>query len=329
MDRIKKMPKKNLEMALKIVLIIVIYVVLISMRNAGMINRYYAGIINLSLINIILALSLNLITGFTGQLSLGHAGFMSIGAYGSAVLTAKFDIPFIPALIVGGILAAAISLLIGIPTLKLRGDYFAITTLGFGEIIRVVLVNINYVGGPRGFTGIPLETNFTLTFMVTVLVAMGIRNIIKSAPGRAMLSVRENEIAAEAMGVDTTKFKIQSFMIAAFIAGVGGALYAHYIGYLKPEVFSFTRSIEILTYAVLGGLGSITGSIFGAIFLTFLPELLRSVSDLRMIIYSAFLIILMIFRPQGLMGSKELSLNIFRNSFKGIGKKKDDKDQIS
>lgn len=321
----RKQKKKIISMGL----ILALYLVLNTMLETGIINRYYGGIIQLSCINIILALSLNLITGFTGQLSLGHAGFMSIGAYTSAVLTAKLDVPFLPALVIAGVFTALVSLIIGIPTLKLSGDYFAITTLGFGEIIRVVLVNINYVGGPRGFTGIPLETNFTWVFVITVLVAIAIRNLIHSAPGRAMLSVRENQIAAEAMGVDTVKYKIYSFMIAALIAGIAGGLYAHYIGYLKPEGFAFVRSIEILTYAVLGGLGSITGSILGAIFLTFLPELLRSVSDLRMIIYSAILIVLMIFRPQGFMGSKELSFRIFRDSFKGFPVKKDGREKNS
>jgi branched-chain amino acid transport system permease protein len=318
--------KKNI---ISMGLILALYLILNTMLETGIINRYYGGIIQLSCINIILALSLNLITGFTGQLSLGHAGFMSIGAYTSAVLTAKLDVPFLPALIIAGVFTALVSLIIGIPTLKLSGDYFAITTLGFGEIIRVALVNIDYVGGPRGFTGIPLETNFTWVFAITVLVAIAIRNLIHSAPGRAMLSVRENEIAAEAMGVDTVRYKIYSFMIAALIAGVAGGLYAHYIGYLKPEGFAFVRSIEILTYAVLGGLGSITGSILGAVFLTFLPELLRSVSDFRMIIYSAILIILMIFRPQGFMGSKELSFRIFRDSFKGFPVKKDGREKNS
>lgn len=272
------------------------------------INRYYGGILVLACINMVLALSLNLITGFTGQLCLGHAGFMSIGAYAGAMVSIKLQLPFVVALLIGGLIAAIIALIIGIPTLKLTGDYFAITTLGVGEIIRVIITNLDSLGGPRGLPGIPGKTNFTWAYFIMVISAIIIYNIIHSSQGRAMISIRENEIAAEAMGVNTTKFKVMAFVIAAFFAGVAGSLYSHYAGFIVPDTFNFIKSIEILTFVVFGGMGSLSGTFIATTLLTFLPEALRDLKDLRMIIYPLALVVLMIFRPEGLMGSKELSI---------------------
>lgn len=272
------------------------------------INRYYGGILVLACINMVLALSLNLITGFTGQLCLGHAGFMSIGAYAGAMVSIKLQLPFVVALLIGGLIAAIIALIIGIPTLKLTGDYFAITTLGVGEIIRVIITNLDSLGGPRGLPGIPGKTNFTWAYFIMVISAIIIYNIIHSSQGRAMISIRENEIAAEAMGVNTTKFKVMAFVIAAFFAGVAGSLYSHYAGFIVPDSFNFIKSIEILTFVVFGGMGSLSGTFIATTLLTFLPEALRDLKDLRMIIYPLALVVLMIFRPEGLMGSKELSI---------------------
>jgi len=296
------------------ILILITYLILMGLMSANVINSYYKGIITLTLINIILAVSLNLIVGFTGQLCLGHAGFMSIGAYISAVITQKAGLPFIVSIFLGAIIACIFAALIGYPTLKLTGDYFAITTLAFCEIIRIVIMNIDAVGGARGFTGIPKETNFTIAFLFMVITVIVIYNIIHSSQGRAMLSVRENEIAAESMGINAFKYKMIAFIIGAFFAGLAGGLYAHYMGYIQPASFDFNKSIDYLTFVVFGGMGSLSGSIIATIVLTFLPELLRGLGEFRMLIYPLALIILMIFRPQGLLGDKELSLKIFKKS---------------
>jgi branched-chain amino acid transport system permease protein len=303
--------KKIVNYLIYAVLIVGIFFLLNYLLQERIINRFYGGLITLVCINIILAVSLNLITGFTGQLCLGHAGFMSIGAYTAAILTAKLQYSFPVGLLAGGILAAVVALIVGLPTLKLKGDYFAITTLGVGEIIRVILTNIDYTGGPRGFTGIPPKTTFTWAYFVMVAVVIIVFNIIHSAQGRSMIAVRENEIAAEAMGVNTARYKVTAFIIAAFLAGVGGGLYAHYSRFLIPSYFDFMKSIEVLTFVVFGGMGSLSGSIIASGILTFLPELLRPIKDFRMIIYSIALIVLMIFRPQGLLGTKEISLSVF------------------
>lgn len=292
---------------------LITYGVLFGLISAGIINSYYTGIITLALINIVLAVSLNLIVGFTGQLCLGHAGFMSIGAYVSAIITQKAGLPFIVSIFIAAIIACIFAALIGYPTLKLTGDYFAITTLAFCEIIRIIIMNIDAVGGARGLTGIPKKTTFTLAFVFMIVTIVVIYNIIHSSQGRAMLSVRENEIAAQSMGINAFKYKMMAFVIGAFFAGLAGGLYSHYMGYIQPVSFDFNKSIDYLTFVVFGGMGSLSGSIIATIVLTFLPELLRSMQDFRMIIYPLALIILMIFRPQGLLGDKELSLKIFEN----------------
>ena len=293
--------------------VLITYAVLFGLISANVINSYYKGIITFALINIILAVSLNLIVGFTGQLCLGHAGFMSIGAYMSALITQKAGIPFIASIFIAAIISCIFAALIGYPTLKLTGDYFAITTLAFGEIIRIIIMNVDVVGGARGFTGIPIKTTFSVAFAFMVLSIIVIKNIINSSQGRAMLSVRENEIAAESMGINAFKYKMMAFIIAAFFAGLAGGLYAHYAGYIKPDSFDFNKSIDYLTFVVFGGMGSLSGSVIAATVLTFLPELLRGMGDFRMILYPLALIILMIFRPEGLLGDKEVSLNIIRN----------------
>lgn len=305
--------------------VILSYGILFGLLSSGVINSYYGGIIILTLINIILAVSLNLIVGFTGQLCLGHAGFMAIGAYVSALITIKANLPFIVSIFIGAIVASFFAALIGYPTLKLRGDYFAITTLAFCEIIRVVLMNIDVVGGARGLTGIPKKTNFTLAFLFVAITILVIYNIIHSSQGRAMISIRENEIAAEAMGVNAFKYKMMAFIIGAFFAGLAGALYSHYMGYIQPTSFDFVKSIDYLTFVVFGGMGSLSGSIIATVVLTFLPELLRGLQDYRMIIYPLALIILMIFRPQGLLGDKEFSLKIFKKSTKILANQEEGK----
>ncbi len=268
-------------------------------------------------INIILASSLNLINGFTGQFSIGHAGFMAVGAYVSAVLSVKFELPFLLAILGGAAGAGLLGFLIGLPTLRLKGDYLAIATLGLGEIIRICILNIQYVGGASGFMGIPRYTNFAWVFALTVVTLFVIKNLINSTHGRACIAIRENEIAAESMGVDTTRYKVMAFTIGAFFAGVAGALFSHYFYIAHPASFTFMKSFDILTIVVLGGLGSLTGSVTAAVLLTFVSAALAGYPEWRMVIYSLMLIILMIYRPQGLFGNKELSMATFGRLFGG------------
>ncbi len=290
---------------------IAVYAVMQTLISLDVIGPFWQLNIVLVCINIILAVSLNLINGFTGQFSIGHAGFMAVGAYVGAVLTVKFQLPFLIAIFGGAAAAGFLGFVIGLPTLRLDGDYLAIATLGLGEIIRITILNIPYVGGASGFMGIPRYTTFTWVFFVTVFTVFFIRNFINSTHGRACIAVRENQIAAEAMGVDTTKYKVMAFTIGAAFAGVAGALFAHYFYIAHPASFTFMKSFDILTIVVLGGLGSISGSITAAVLLTFISAALASYPEWRMIIYSLLLIILMLYRPQGLFGNKELSLKMF------------------
>jgi branched-chain amino acid transport system permease protein len=263
-------------------------------------------------ISLVLAASLNLINGFTGQFSLGHAGFMAVGAYTSAMVTtvlgpqlgasaAVLQWAVFPAsLILGGLLAALAGLAVGAPSLRLKGDYLAIVTLGFGEIIRVILQNVEAVGGARGLVGVPNYTNLFWTFggaAVTVYVVWGLLN---STYGRGFLAVADDEVAAEAMGLNTTRYKITAFAVGSFFAGVAGGLYAHLKGYLNPSGFDFNKSIEIVVMVILGGMGKHVGVLIAAVLLTVLTEVLRKFGDYRMILYSVLLIVLMLTRPQGL-----------------------------
>lgn len=293
-----------------IVACIVAYAAIQGLIFTDVIGPFWQLNIILIGINIILAVSLNLINGFTGQFSIGHAGFMAVGAYLSAVLTVKFQMPFIAAILGGALAAGTLGFAIGLPTLRLNGDYLAIATLGLGEIIRICILNIPYVGGASGFMGIPRYTDFTWVFALTVFTVFVIKNFIDSTHGRACISIRENEIAAEAMGVDTTKYKVLAFTIGAAFAGVAGSLFSHYFYIAHPASFTFMKSFDILTMVVLGGLGSITGSITAAVLLTFVSAALAGYPEWRMIIYSLMLIILMLYRPQGLFGNKELSLKM-------------------
>jgi branched-chain amino acid transport system permease protein len=289
----------------------VLYAIIQGLILVDVIGPFWQLNIVLICINIIMSASLNLINGFTGQFSIGHAGFMAVGAYMGAVMTVKLGLPFFVAILAGAVAAGILGFFIGLPTLRLSGDYLAIATLGLGEIIRITILNISYVGGASGFMGIPRYTNFTWAFFIMLLVLMFIKNFVNSSHGRACISIRENEIAAEAMGVDTTKYKVLAFTLGAAFAGVGGALFSHYFYIAHPASFTFMRSFDILTMVVLGGLGSISGSITGAILLTFVSAALASYPEWRMVIYSLLLIVLMLYRPQGLFGNKELSVKMF------------------
>ncbi len=291
----------------------ILYFIFASLINTGMINRYMQGILITVGINIILAASLNLATGFLGQLALGHAGFMSVGAYASAIFTKNFPdmAPFprlLLALLLGGLLAAVLGLIVGIPALRLRGDYLAIITLGFGEIIRVVIENISITGGAQGLRSIPKLTTFNWVFFTTVLIITLLFTFIRSRHGRAIMAIREDQIASESCGVNNTYYRTLAFTFAAFLAGIAGGLFAHYIGILGARNFGFMRSIEIIVMVVLGGMGSFTGSILSAATLTVLPEALRGFEQYRMLIYSLTLILIMMFKPSGLLGNYEFSL---------------------
>lgn len=291
---------------------------------------YYARIIMLAGINVILAVSLNLITGFTGQFSIGHAGFMAVGAYTSAYLTVYYGqdweralagvvgvtvahaLIFLVAIIVGSIIAAAAGLVVGIPSLRLRGDYLAIVTLGFAEIIRIVILNIDKVGGATGFT-VRGYTNFLWVGAFAVLTIVVVYNIVHSDIGRALISIREDELAAEAMGINTTRYKVLSFVISSALAGMAGVLFGHYTQFLSTNDFQFIKSFEIIIMIVLGGMGSLTGAVFGALVITIMPELLRQLpgdlSQYRLVVYSALLIVIMLTRPQGILGTREFGLS--------------------
>jgi branched-chain amino acid transport system permease protein len=280
----------------------------------------YAGI------NIMLAVSLNLVNGITGQFSIGHAGFMAVGAYAAAFVTSSFRgagdaaaLPlFLGAQLFGGLLAAGAGYVVGLPSLRLRGDYLAIVTLGFGEIIRVLLENsakvapLKKLGGALGMSGIPLHTSFGWVFGWVLCTCVVSFRLLDSSSGRALLAVREGEIPAEAMGIDTTRQKVTAFVLGAFFAGVAGALLAHELGTITPQEFNFIRSFEVVTMVVLGGLGSVSGAIVAAVLLTVLPEVLRPLQqltglDFRMVIYSLMLIGLMLLRPTGLFGTREIT----------------------
>ena len=289
-------------------------------------DSYYARIAMMAGLAVIGAVSLNIVNGFTGQFSIGHAGFMAIGAYFAAAwATWAKDLPLAESLagrelllaaavILGGLLAAAAGFLVGLPSLRLRGDYLAIATLGFGEIIRVMLENAQSLGGSRGFSMPASAEPADLVWIwgtagFTILVAYRLKF---STMGRAMLAIREDEVAAEAMGVSATEQKVQAFVLAAFFAGVAGALFAHFQLYLNPTSFSFMRSIEFVAMVVVGGLGSISGSVLAAIVLSILPEALRPIKeltgyDLRLVLYGLLLMVVPMTRPRGLFGSSEIS----------------------
>ncbi len=309
--------KNDLKM---LVFALVIYGIIMGLTSAGVLSAFWQLNLIFAGINIILAASLNLINGYTGQFSLGHAGFMAVGAYVGVVLTTNFQMAFPVAILAGGLTAGLLGALIGLPTLRLRGDYLAIATLGLGEIVRIVIINVPYVGGAAGFKGIPHHTDFTWVFCLMLVTLFIIKNFVNSRHGRACLAIRENEIAAESMGVNTTRYKVLAFSIGAFFAGVAGVLFGHNMYILSPASFTFMQSFNILIMVVMGGLGSMTGSIAGALVVTFLSAALASFPNARMIIYALALILLMFYRPQGLFGYVEITaMQPLRRFFKKGG----------
>ncbi|GAA5138646.1 branched-chain amino acid ABC transporter permease [Prosthecobacter algae] len=286
----------------------IILAVVVS-QFSGQFNRYYLGILVDIGINIILAVSLNLINGHTGQFSLGHAGFMAVGGYSAAKFTLVVapmvpeslqPLLFLVALILGGLLAALAGVAVGVPSLRLRGDYLAIVTLGFGEIIRVVVQNMESVGAASGLKGIPKETTLGWTFALAAITIYVVAALVNSTYGRGFIAVNDDEVAAGSMGINPVRYKVTAFVIGAFFAGIAGGLYAHHKQFLSPTGFDFLKSIDIVVMVILGGMGRTVGVIIAAILLTLLPEVLRQFADYRMIIYALLIIGLMIARPQGL-----------------------------
>ena len=289
-------------------------VAVILQSCSGFIDPYTTQVILFAAINVILAVSLNLVMGETGQFSLCHAAFMAVGAYSSALLTGKAlpalfphlswtgtslasQLTFLPVLVIGGAMAALVGLIVGGPSLRLRGDYLAMVTLGFGEIIRVLLQNANVVGGARGMEGILPATNLFWAIGSSVLTLYTMIALVRSTYGRGFQAVRDDEIAAAAMGIDTTRVKVTAFVIGAFFAGVAGGLYAHAVEFISPEGFNFLRSFEIIVMVILGGLGRPVGVAIAAILITLLNEWLRDLSEYRMVVYALIIILFMIFRP--------------------------------
>ncbi|MGB9802881.1 MAG: branched-chain amino acid ABC transporter permease [Desulfofundulus sp.] len=269
---------------------------------SSVIDPYYQQVLMLVGIYIIAALGLNLITGLCGQLTFGHAAFLSIGAYTAAILTRDYHLPFLASLVLGGLMAALFGILLGIPVLKLTGDYLGIATLGFGEIVRVAFTNMKITGGAIGLAAIPRASNLINVTVFVILAVIVVVLLENSRFGRALKAIREDEIAAEAMGINTMWYKIQAFGIGCFLAGISGGFYAHLLQYLNPNDFGFLKSFEILNFVVLGGMGSIPGTIVGTTVLTLAPEFLRFVQEYRMMIYGLLLVLMMIFRPNGLLG---------------------------
>lgn len=321
--------------SLLIPLVIFIVLALLGQVLEVTTNQYIQLVLLYMFANMIFAVSLNLVNGFTGQFSIGHAGFMAVGAYVSAYLALWMKssngadpslLYFIWFAVAGGLAAAAAGYVVGLPSLRLRGDYLAIVTLGFGEIIRVILLNTPAVGGARGLASIPrppevvigdfvfspFYQNYLLSIFWVILTVTFMWRLVHSIQGRAFLSVREDEIAAQSMGINTTRVKVRAFVLSAFFAGIAGSVFAHSAQFLSPSTFGFTKSVDAIIMVVLGGMGSITGSLLAAIFVTLLPEfVLRPLTeitgiDLRMVIYSLALILFMILRPQGILGTKEL-----------------------
>lgn len=304
-----KLPKPHLALLAGMIGAFAVYFV------SNHIDPYHLDVLTGVGINVILAVSLNLVNGYTGQFSLGHAGFMSVGAYLSAAMTMfvgpsllgedsstalQQGLLFLGALLTGGLSAAVAGLVVGVPSLRLKGDYLALVTLGFGEIIRVTFQNVEAVGGALGMNGIPPYTNIFWVLAFGAITVFVITCLVNSTYGRGFLATHDDEVAAEAVGLNTTRYKIVAFVIGAFFAGIAGGLYGHFKMTITPTGFDFTKSIEIVVMVILGGMGNTIGVILAAVLLTLLPEVLRPVAEYRMVIYSFLLIVLMLARPQGL-----------------------------
>ena len=295
-----------------LILVVLVFISLEALTAAGIIDPFYEITVVNVFINIILAVGLNLIVGFSGQLSLGHAGFMAIGAYSTGVLLRMMpSIPgFLLSILVGTLLAGVAALIVGVPTLRLKGDYFAIATLGASEIIRVLILNLpDLTNGAVGISGIPRSVDWRFAYFAAAFTILVTTNYIRSSPGRATIAIREDEIAAESLSIKTTLYKNVAFLMGAMSAALAGSIHASYFGVINPGQFNFNKSIDVLIIVVFGGIGSVTGSVVAAILLGLINAYLQNFGALRMIIYALVLILIMIFRPSGLMGNVEFSLS--------------------
>lgn len=292
-----------------LVLSVVSFVVLTILMKVGIIGSYYSITLYNIFINIILAVSLNLVIGVCGQFSLGHAGFMCIGAYCAGIMVKMMPnmTGLVIGVLIGFVLSTIVALIVSIPTLRLKGDYLAIATLGFAEIVRILVQNMEITNGAAGLNGIPKLTTFPLLFVCAVISILVVCNFTHSSPGRACLSIREDEIASEAMGINTTKYKVIAFVIGALLASLAGALFACNFYVIKPDQFTFNKSIDILVMVVFGGMGSMTSSVLAAVAIGIINVVLANFSEIRMIIYGLALVGIMIFKPTGILGTKELS----------------------
>ncbi len=271
-------------------------------------SQYYIGILILVCINLLAVLGLSLLTGFTGLFNFGQAGFLAVGAYTATILTTHYSVPFVPALLAGMFVSVLTSFVIGYPTLRLKGDYFAIATLGFGEGMRLLVENLEKLtGGSRGIPRIPTHTSLPLAVVASAIALWLVGNYVGSRHGRNCIAIREDELAAESIGVDSFRYKQVSFAINAALAGLSGGLLAHYVGFIQPSMFSMVKSTELIVMVIFGGMHSLTGAVFSALVLTSLPELLRTAQAWRLVAYGALVVLIMVARPEGLMGSWELT----------------------
>lgn len=281
---------------------------------------YIQSILILCGINMMVVMGLSLLTGFTGLFSFGHAGFMAIGAYTAGALSTMANVPFVIAVLSGGLVAMFVSFFIGALTLNLKGDYFCIATLGFGESIRLLLNNISFLGGARGMSGIPNKSTILPVYCFVIIGAIFMWYLLKSRHGRNMIAIREEELASQSIGINVFGYKMRSLAISALYAGIGGALWAHRLSFIQPLNFQLIKSTEMTIMVIIGGLGSVTGSLVGAFFLTFLPEIFREFSTWRMVIYGLAVVLVMVFRPQGLLGGIEFSPSGILRKIRGLGK---------
>lgn len=322
--------------------VLIFFGILVGLCESGILSNYIQGILMVCCISTIMACSLNITVGYLGQIALGDCGFMAIGAYTGALLTKAMananilvgtgipdTVRFLIATLAGGMMAALFGILVGIPALRLRGDYLAIITLGFGEIIRVIIQNLKFAGG-KGFSqgeagqalvGINRIASLYVVFWVMVVTVALLFAFIHSRYGRAIIAIRDDDIAASASGLNTTLYKVLAFTVSAFFAGIAGSIFAHYIGSLNAATFGWLKSTEYVIMVVFGGMGSLTGSVIAAILLAALPEALRQFSDYRMLVYSVALILVMIFKPTGLLGTYEFSMTRVLNKIFGKEKK--------
>lgn len=295
-----KISKSAINNLITYAMVIIAFLILNGMVESGNATRHLQKMLVPICVYVILALSLNITVGFLGELTLGHAGFMSVGAYAGCLFSIATEsalplfIRFPLAMLIGGMVAAAFGIIIGVPVLRLRGDYLAIVTLAFGEIIRSVIINLDFTGGASGLKGTPRDSTFFIAFVVVLITMVVTINLMNSKQGRAIMAIRDNRIAAEATGINLTRYKLMAFVVASFFAGVAGVLYGHNFSILTASTFGYNKSIEILVIVVLGGLGSIRGSIIAAVVIYVLPESLRFMSDYRMLIYSIVLIFMML-----------------------------------